>query len=215
MDLNGMLVYLELGLLLHIILKLKYAKLNIHVITKYFLNGLIRSKTNKKTNPNQFKDNTFIESIKQKTKHFHPKMNAFPDTLVLKIQEFEQNGLVDTTLYILYDQSIQRFVLRGKRRDSEKSDGATYSFECDFAHELADFILFVIDKWNNRVSYILYNYDNLPLTSNEITYEFLTKYDTTKLDNVSYEIAGYDNLKLKRKELVSHLRMLRNVFNEI
>jgi hypothetical protein len=142
-------------------------------------------------------------------------MNAFPDTLVLKIQEVEQSGLVDTTLYVLYDQSTHRFVIRGKRRDVHENDACTYSFECEFAHELADFIMFVIDRVNNRVSYVLYNYNNLPLTSNKITYEFFSEYDTPTCDNVTYEIAGYDNLKLKRKELERNLRMLRNVFNEI
>ena len=69
------------------------------------------------------------------------------------------------------------------------------------------FIEFLIDD-SNTVSYILYNYDNLPETSNELTFEFLEEYDDR-----TYEISGYDNLKLNRKQLLRNLRMLRNVFN--
>lgn len=145
-------------------------------------------------------------------------MNAFPDTLVLKIEEIEQTGdykgLVDTTLYVLYDDCMGKFIVRGKRRDSSYAsiDSCTYSFECEFAHELVDFILFVIDQ-KNRVSYVLYNYDNLPLTSNEITYEFLARCDTEENNNIAYELAAYDNVKLRSRELVRHLRMLRSVSN--
>ncbi len=130
-----------------------------------------------------------------------------PDTLVLKIIEYDIDiNEKDTTLYILYDKTKHRFVIRGKRRETTIAS-YPYSFECEYAHELADFIEFLIDSENN-VSYILYNYDNLPETSNEITYDFMEK-----SDNATYEIAGYDNKKLSRRELLRNLRMLRNVFN--
>jgi hypothetical protein len=130
--------------------------------------------------------------------------NAFPDTLVLKVQEFESKNNLDTVLYILYDYQKQCFIVRGKRN---KQGDCTYSFECESSVELVDFVTFLIDK-ENSISYILYNYDNLPMTSNEITFEFLAKYD-----HIDYEISGYDNLRLKRKELLRNIRMLRNVFN--
>ena len=51
------------------------------------------------------------------------------------------------------------------------------------------------DEFDSR--FILYNYDNLPDTSNEITFEFLKRHD-----NTVYELAGYDNQKVKvRKHL--------------
>jgi hypothetical protein len=130
-----------------------------------------------------------------------------PDTLVLKIVEYDVDlGRPDTTMYILYDKVTHRFVIRGKRTEfREKS--CTYSYECELANDLADFLEFIFDK-KNRFSYILYNYDNLPATSNEITFEFLSNYD----DSV-YEISGYDNNKFKRKNLLKNLRMLRNIFN--
>jgi hypothetical protein len=129
-----------------------------------------------------------------------------PDTLVLKIVEHDVDlGRPDTTLYILYDKATHRYVIRGKR-NSRTIDSCTYSFECECANDLADFLEFLLDKTNN-FSFILYNYDNLPATSNEITFNFLETYDS----NV-YEISGYDN-KLKRQYLLRNLRILRNIFN--
>jgi hypothetical protein len=130
-----------------------------------------------------------------------------PDTLVLKIvEQDEEFGTPDTILYVLYDKREHKYIIRGKRED-RKMDSCSYSFECELANDLADFIQFLICKYNT-VSYILYNYDNLPATSNEITFDFLYTYD----DKI-WEISGYDNKKLHRRELLKNLRMLRNIFN--
>ena len=131
-----------------------------------------------------------------------------PDTLVLKIEENETHkNLIDTTLYILYDTRTERYVIRGKRRSTNTCDSKPYSFEVVSSRDLCDFIECVIDPLN-RVSYTLYNYDNLNEHSDDITYEFLEEYD-----NKEYEIVGYDNRKLNRQELLKQLRILRSVFN--
>lgn len=132
---------------------------------------------------------------------------TLPDTLVLKIIEYYDYDKKDTILYILYDKSSERYVIRGKRHETNLIKNCTYSFECDTTYGLAEFIQFLIVPFNN-ISVILYNYTNLPLTSDEITYEFLEEHDKTQ-----NEISGYDNKRLKRKYLLKTLRMLRNVFN--
>jgi hypothetical protein len=130
-----------------------------------------------------------------------------PDTLVLKIVEHDVDlGRPDTTLYVLYDKATHRYVIRGKRNDS-RVPSCTYSFECEFANDLADFLEFLLDK-TNTFSYILYNYDNLPETSNEITFEFLKMYDSRV-----YELSGYDNEIYHRKTMLKNLRILRKIFN--
>jgi hypothetical protein len=134
-------------------------------------------------------------------------MSENTDCLVLKIEEHDiDTKELDTTLYILYDKNESRFVIRGKRF-SQYTDCCTYSFSCEFAKDLADFISFVVCI-QNQWSYSLYNYDNLPQTSDEITYDFLKNNDSK-----DYELSGYDRQKFKRKELLKRLRMLRNVFN--
>ena len=130
-----------------------------------------------------------------------------PDTLVLKIIEHDLDlKSIDTILYILYDQSTRRFVLRGKR-NNEILDSCIYSYECKNSIDLANFLGFLLDK-KNKFSFILYNYANLPATSNEITFEFLEKYDS-----IVYELSGYDNQDFSRKNMISFLKMLKNVFN--
>jgi len=129
------------------------------------------------------------------------------DCLVLRIEEYSiDDDRLDTTIYVIYDKKEHNFVIRGKRND-EFITSATFSFICEFAHELIDFISFVICK-KNKWSFVLYNYDNLPGTSNEITYELIKTQESA-----SYELAGYERQEYKRKQVLKYLRMLRNVFN--
>lgn len=139
-------------------------------------------------------------------------MSAFTETitdcLVFKLEEYDVDKReIDTTLYILYDKRSHRYLVRGQRKWSPRHQSCTYSFECEFASDLADFIQYIICP-HNKVNEILYNYDNLPDNSSEITFEFLHDYDHS-----DYEISGYNNKKLKRCRLLRNLRMLRNVFN--
>jgi len=130
------------------------------------------------------------------------------DCLVFKLEEYDfDKRELDTTLYILYDTRSHRYLVRGQRKLSPRHQSCTYSFECEFASDLADFIQYVICP-DNKVNEILYNYDNLPNNPDEITFEFLHDYD-----HPDYEISGYNDKKLKRCRLLRNLRMLRNVFN--
>lgn len=139
-------------------------------------------------------------------------MSAFTekvtDCLVFKFEEFDVDKKeIDNTLYILYDKRNNRYLVRGQRRWTPRIHSCSYSFECEFANDLADFVKYVICPYN-RVNEVLYNYDNLPENSDDITYEFLHDYD-----HIDYEISGYNDRKLSRNRLLRNLRMLRNLFN--
>jgi hypothetical protein len=137
-------------------------------------------------------------------------MHVIPDCLVMKIEEFEfdsTNDKIDTTIYILYDQKMKHYVIRGKRRDTDKHPAVEYSFNCTKAGDLESFLSFIICK-KNYWSSSLYNYDNLPYYSNNISYDFLQKHASTE-----YEISGYDKQLYSKKELIKNLKMLKNVFN--
>jgi len=137
-------------------------------------------------------------------------MNPATDCLVLKIDEIDiDTKIKDTTLFIIYDKMKHEFIIRAKRLNTKKITSIPYAFVCEYAKDLAEFIGFVIDEKNNKISYTLYNYDNLPATSDEITFEFFEKH----VDD-AYEIVGYDNQKHNKKEVISVLRMLRNVYNK-
>jgi hypothetical protein len=134
-------------------------------------------------------------------------MSNITDCLVLKIEERDSiTENLDTTLYVLYDKKEHHFTIRGKRF-SEKIHSCSFSFDCKYAEELLDFITFAIDE-KNKWTYVLYNYDNLPSTSDEISYEFMVSNEAKE-----YEIAGYNNLNYDRDILLKNLRILRNVFN--
>ena len=131
----------------------------------------------------------------------------FPDCLVLKIEEHDiDDKELDVTLYILYDQKEKHYVIRGQRFH-KTLDSCTFSFNCEYAFELAEFVSCIICR-ENTWSYTLYNYDNLPENSDDISYEFLKQ-----CDSKVYELVGYDSQKYNNKQLLTYLRMLRNVFN--
>jgi hypothetical protein len=136
-------------------------------------------------------------------------MSGFlPDCLVFKIEEIEADtGKIDNTIYIIYDKKNHKYLIRGQRKCTPNHQSCTYSFECDFVNELADFIQYVICP-HNKVNEILYNYDNFPKDPNKISFEFLNEND-----HGDYEISGYNNKKLKKVRLLRNLSMLRSIYN--
>lgn len=129
------------------------------------------------------------------------------DCLVLKIVEFDtETHKSDTELYVIYDKMQEHFMIRGKRRDTRKITSAPYSFNCDTAANVYDFINLTICRYN-LISYTLYNYDNL---TDDNTFEFLYN-----CNDPAYEIVGYDNIKLSKnkKHILKVLRSLREVYN--
>jgi hypothetical protein len=131
------------------------------------------------------------------------------DCLVLNIKEYDvDDERLDTSLFILYDTFNKNYVIRGKRRDSRIGGSKDYSFTSNSVVDLVNFINYSMCS-QNRYSYALYNYDNLPCDSNEITFYFLEEWVSSE-----YEIAAYDNCnQYNFKYLVKLLRMLKNVSN--
>ena len=134
--------------------------------------------------------------------------NKLSDCLVFKIEEIEEETRkLDTTLYIIYDKKNHKYLIRGRRRWAPSCQSCTYSFDCDYAEDLAYFIKYLVCP-DNTINEVLFNYNNLPEDPDDISFEFLHDYDHS-----DYEISGYNNKKLKRNRLLKNLRMLRNVFN--
>ena len=129
------------------------------------------------------------------------------DCLVLKIVEFDlDTQKSDTELYIIYDNTNGHFMIRGKRRDTRKITSVPYSFNCNTAADVYDFIEITLCRFN-PISYTLYNYDNL---TNDNTFEFLHR-----CNDPAYEIVGYDNILLSKnkKHIMKVLRSLREIYN--
>ena len=131
-----------------------------------------------------------------------------PDCLVLKIEEYDvSSGKLDTSVFILYDQKEECYIVRGQRVDTKRAESVPYSFTCKRTKDLVNFLSVAICK-ENVSSYILYNYNDLPMSSDDITYSSLY-YDET----IANEIAAYDGFFYDRSLLKRYLGMLRNVFN--
>lgn len=139
-------------------------------------------------------------------------MEFVQDCLVLKIEErcYNTTELV-STIFVIYDTKERNYIIRGKNSDitkiKSKHLGAAFSFTCEDIEDLEDFLRFAICT-ENKWTYVLYNYDNLPYSQDDITYDFLKEYQSG-----SYEIAGYNNLSYNKKDLHRNLRILKNVFN--
>ena len=129
------------------------------------------------------------------------------DCLVLKIEEHCSHNNIDMTLYILYDHKKHNYIIRGKRIVTRKYNSQDFSFICNCSNSLMNFIDFVVDNVASR-NIVLYNYDNLPYNSNDITYDFLKKND-----DPNYEIAAYDNVSTDKINVLKLLHMLKTVYN--
>lgn len=149
--------------------------------------------------------NEYME--KDMEKDMNESTNTSTDCLVLKIVEFDPDTQkTDTELYVIYDKKNHAFMIRGKRRDTRKITSIPYSFNCDTAADVYNFIEITICRFN-LISYTLYNYDNL---TDDNTFEFLHR-----CNDPAYEIVGYDNITLSKnkKHIMKVLRSLREVYN--
>ena len=122
-------------------------------------------------------------------------ITAFPDTLVLYISDTLDND--KTGIYILYDQSLKRYIIRGYN----------YAFECCSSKDLTDFLLF-ITKENTHLGYELCNYTDLPLLSRDITYDTLQEMDFTTISFTK------STRRIKKKKMVNMVKMLKHVYNQ-
>ena len=76
--------------------------------------------------------------------------NNVPDCLVLKFEEIDSDTeQLDQSVYIFYDQSIETYVVRGRRRWTPQIQSCTYSYECDNESDLADFLEYLFCPDNN------------------------------------------------------------------
>jgi hypothetical protein len=148
------------------------------------------------------------------------------DCLVLCIDD-----LTTVKIFIIYDVNKKKFIIRGKNYDSDSdseseseydtdSESASFnsesdvnclnkpfSFQCKLKKQLIPFLNYLISV--NSFKFTLYNYDNLPNSSNEISYEFLED-----LQDERYEIVSYKEDIFDKKMCLNLLNILKNIYNE-
>ena len=136
--------------------------------------------------------------------------------LVVCFEEHEDNNgtdLVDTRLFVTYDHSSKAYIVNGKRQDifSKKGRNKTqlkpFVFCAQESNDIVDFIILAFSR-SNSLSYIMYNYNNLPDDACDMTYEFME----SNMDR-RYEIAAFDNVDIKRNHIKKLIRLTKNMYN--
>ena len=132
-----------------------------------------------------------------------------PDCLVLKFEEVEKDiNKIDTQVYIFYDKKEKNYVVRGRRRWTPKFRSSTYSFISKSEKSLADFLGYIMCTNTSKINETLYNYNNFPNNTNDITYDFLNCFAHN--DN---EIIGYDDVEINHTIIIQKLKLLKNIYN--
>jgi hypothetical protein len=126
--------------------------------------------------------------------------------LVLKIDELcSQNNIIDTTIYIIYDQINGRYFIYGKRANTPVAAAVPYAFVCNQIESVIKFIEFAMWK-QNTFSYTMYN---LPIRRiDTVSFELISRYST-----VAREVACYENAMFDHDELTGYIQMLSIVQN--
>ena len=129
------------------------------------------------------------------------------DCLVLKLEEFEHNtDNIDNTIYILYDTNKETYIVRGSRNGLVNGQ-MDFSYECENMDSLMIFVRYAIGKYN-KVSESLYNFPEMYVDSNNITFDYLCERGRD-----SEEISGYMITRIKKSRLKKMLAMLRDIGN--
>ena len=123
------------------------------------------------------------------------------DCLILKVEEVnDDRRIVDNEIFILFDKNTETYVLRGRRVE-------TYSFSSKTSDDVLNFLAFIIDN-NNLLNYRLYNNKDLPLDSDDITYEQIVE----SLGSGD-ELVRYVEDRFSKKTLQKRIEVLRYVYN--
>ena len=131
------------------------------------------------------------------------------DCLVLHISEIDPSlKKEDTSIFIIYDIVKNKFLIRGKRRNIKNEFTPSYEFQCDTLKSLLDFLEVTLSSPGYDLNITIYNYNDLSLKSEWITYDYLLE---NKVE--VNEIVGYDGKKYSRNYIKSLAKLLMNVYN--
>ena len=120
---------------------------------------------------------------------------------------------IDTRLFVTYDHTTKSYVVNGKRidifskRGRNKTQLKPFVFCAQESNDIVDFILLTFSK-SSSMSYIMYNYNNLPEDACDMTYEFMEGNMDRK-----YEIAAFDNVSVRKQMIKRLVRLTKNMYN--
>ena len=138
--------------------------------------------------------------------------------LVICIDEYDDDGTIDTRVFVSYNEAEEMYIINGKRLDIAKNDKNNknvktvffqpFMFCAESSNDVLDFLSLILDI-KRTFSYTLFNYNNLSYDKNDITYSFME-------DNIDrrYEIAAYDHVTYSRKIFRQLVRVTKLMYNK-
>jgi hypothetical protein len=132
--------------------------------------------------------------------------------LVLCIDEYDDDGTIDTRVFVSYNEAEQMYIINGKRLDIAKTVKTVFfqpfMFCAESSNDVLDFLSLILDI-KRTFSYTLFNYNNLSYDKNDITYSFMDE----NIDR-RYEIAAYDHVTYSRKIFRQLVRVTKLMYNK-
>ena len=127
------------------------------------------------------------------------------DKLVLFIEE-KYDGIVDMSCYVLYDVAEKEYFVCGTRSDDADFKYAPFHFFCKSKQTLLSYIKFITNANDSRLTYGLFNFNNIFENVEYIDYERLC---AKRCD--SNEIAVYVDMDFNKKQIMELLVILKEV----
>jgi hypothetical protein len=132
--------------------------------------------------------------------------------LVICIDEYDDDGTIDTRVFVSYNEADKMYIINGKRIDIAKNIKTDFfqpfMFCAESSNDVLDFLSLILDI-KRTFSYTLFNYNNLSYDKNDITYSFMEE----NIDR-RYEIAAYDHVTYSRKIFRQLVRVTKLMYNK-
>ena len=127
------------------------------------------------------------------------------DKLVLFIEETYE-GNVDMTCYVLYDVAEREYFVCGARIDDAGCKYTPFHFFCKSKQTLLSYIRFITNANNSRLTYGLYNFNNIFKNTEYIDYDKLVAKRCE-----SKEVAVYVDMDFNKRQMMDLLIILKEV----
>ena len=136
--------------------------------------------------------------------------------MVVKIFEKNALGKEINRMYIFYDHNLSTFGIRGGNT-SKQGKITSYSYYTDHISGATSMVNALSSKFV-KLSICLVNYSNLPVDSNNITYELLLDNDMSLNEMVGFDFdrkfSHKNSSSLITREIETYLRLTTNVYND-
>jgi hypothetical protein len=163
--------------------------------------------------------NIYTQKMTNTTEKYNDNNNEETELnscLVICIDEYDDDGTIDTRVFVSYNEAEEMYIINGKRLDIAKNDKNVKSvffqpfmFCAESSNDVLDFLSLILDI-KRTFSYTLFNYNNLSYDKNDITYSFMEE----NIDR-RYEIAAYDHVTYSRKIFRQLVRVTKLMYNKI